>query len=178
METQSKNESIEDYQITTVDDLDILEIIKILKNHKSNENASIEKKYVHSLFTPILSFIINYLNHNKDDEDNPDEEDMHLYIGKSVVNDIECVYALLDKKIYDLFFKKKKGKIGKEEINFETSDNENYYIASAKKPIEKNEHNFKEIIGEALKDNVEYLLENDTIEQVFELKKKGNYFNV
>ena len=172
MKIQSENESIEDYQITTVDDLDILEIIKILKSHKYNNDASISKKYVHSLFTPILSFIINYLNNKEDDKNNPDEEDMHLYIGKSVVDNIESAYALLDKKIYDLFFEKKKGKIGKEEINFEESDNENYLIASAKKPIEKNENNFKEIIGEALKDNVEYLLENDTIEQVFELKKK------
>ena len=158
MKIQSENESIEDYQITTVDDLDILEIIKILKNHKYNGDASISKKDVHSLFTPILSFIINYLNPKEDDKNNPDEEDMHLYIGKSVVDNIESAYALLDKKIYDLFFEKKKGKIGKEEINFEESSNENYLIASARKPKEKNENNFKEIIGEALKDNVEYLL--------------------
>ena len=132
---EEENESIDDYQITIAEDLDFLKIIKILQKNKFDENLSIKKKYIHSLFTPLLSYIIDYLNHNKEDKETKDcKYNINSYIGKSVLNDIEIVYALLDKKIYDLFFKKKKGNIGKEEINYDLKFNdENFYYVSAKK---------------------------------------------
>ena len=174
---QTQHESIEDYQITVAEDIDFLKLIKILKSNKYEENPSITKKYVHSLFTPLLSYIIDYLNHNADNRDNKEvketKDEVKPKIGKKLLNGIPILYALLDKKIYDLFFKKEKGLIGKEEINYNLKpEKENYYISSPKKIIQNDKNDFTEILGQALGENVETLLENDTIEKVFELKKK------
>ena len=129
------------------------------------------------MFTPLLSYIIDYLNHNADNRDNKEEketkDELKPKIGKKLLNGIPILYALLDKKIYDLFFKKEKGLIGKEEINYNLKpEKENYYISSPKKIIQNDKNDFTEILGQALGENVETLLENDTIEKVFELKKK------
>ena len=91
-----KKESIEDYQITVSDDIDFLKLIDVLKKNKYGNDISITKAYVHSLLTPFLSYIINYLNHNKDKK--------NIFIGKTVLYGIPIVYALLNKEIYDLFF--------------------------------------------------------------------------
>ena len=163
-----KNESIEDYQITVSDDIDFLKLIDVLKKNKYDNDISITKAYVHSLFTPLLSYIINYLNHNKDKN--------NTFIGKSVLYRIPIVYALLNKEIYDLFFKKEKGKIGQEEINYEfKSVDENYYYSSLEEKIGENEKIDEDILNQVLKENVEVKLENqtiDNIEKFFELKKK------
>ena len=163
-----KKESIEDYQITVSDDIDFLKLIDVLKKNKYGNDISITKAYVHSLFTPFLSYIINYLNHNKDKK--------NIFIGKTVLYDIPIVYALLNKEIYGLFFKKEKGKIGQEEINYEfKSIDENYYYSPLKEEIDKNEKNSEDILSQVLKENVEVQLENqtiDNIEEFFELKKK------
>ena len=163
-----KKESIEDYQITVSDDIDFLKLIDVLKKNKYGNDISITKAYVHSLFTPFLSYIINYLNHNKDKK--------NIFIGKTVLYGIPIVYALLNKEIYDLFFKKEKGKIGQEEINYEfKSIDENYYYSPLKEEIDKNEKNSEDILSQVLKENVEVQLENqtiDNIEEFFELKKK------
>ena len=162
------NDSIEDYQITVSDDIDFLKLIEVLKKQNYDNDISITKAYVHSLFTPLLSYLINYLNHNKDKE--------NIFIGKTVLYGIPIVYALLNKEIYDLFFKKEKGKIGQEEINYEfKSADENYYYSPLKEKIDKKEKNNKDILSQALKENVEVQLDNqtfDNIEKVFELKKK------
>ena len=163
-----KKESIEDYQITVSDDIDFLKLIKVLKNNKNEKNISVKKTYVNSLFTPFLSYIIKYLNPNK--------EKKNQFIGKTVLYGIPIVYALLNKEIYDLFFKKEKGKIAQEEINCEfKSVDENYYYSPLKEEIDENEKNNEDILSQILKENVEVQLENQTfekIEMLFELKKK------
>ena len=122
---------------------------------------------MHSLFTPLLSFIIEYLNQNKENKNKKQ------FIGKSKVLDIEVIYSLLNKEIYNLFFKKEKGKIfeGNEEINYELeSEDENYYISSIKeKTITKKvlKDSLEEMIGEKVN-----LSEQQTLEKLFDLKRK------
>ena len=60
----------------------------------------IKKSYSHSLFTPILSYIIEYLNNNQEKPG---------IVGKSIIDEIKIIYIILNHKIYDLFFKRDKG---------------------------------------------------------------------
>ena len=162
---QVQKESIQNYQIAISDDIDFLKILEILKKNNFDEKYAINKKYVHSLFTPLLSFIIEYLNNSK--------ENKNKFIGKSKVFDIPVIYSLLNKEVYNLFFKKEKGKIfeGNEEINYEfESENENYYISSIKEKIINEQvlkDSLKEFIGEEVNS-----LENQTIEKMLTLKRR------
>ena len=160
---KDENESIEDYQITISEDIDVLKLIKILKYNKFSENISINKEYTNSLFTPLLSYIIDYLSHNKDKKN-----EKNLYIGKSELYGIPIVYTLLDKKIYKLFFKKEKGIIEEEKINYEIKPDDPSLI----KEINEKEDDFKNILRQPVKEDEEILLENQTIKKVFELKKR------
>ena len=162
-----KIESIDDFQIINADDIDYLSLLKILQKKEFDEKFSINKKYVHSLFTPLLSFIINYLNRNN--------KINNLIIGRSNILDIPVVYSILNKDIYDLFFKREKGKPfnSDEEINYDTKqEEENYYISSVKPNVQKDGDSIKNILKEAINEDIEILLENQTLEAKFELKKK------
>ena len=59
------------------------------------------KKYVHSLFTPLLSYKIDYLNHNVDNKENKDSQEtkdkINPNIGKIMLNNVPIFYALLNK---------------------------------------------------------------------------------
>ena len=115
-------ESIEDYQLLQVTDYDYLAIADIInKKADINQYQDIKKSYVHSLFTPVLSYIIGYLNNNKEDKGT---------IGKSEIDEIEVIYIVLNHKIYDLFFARDKGNIynEKNEIDFNI-EKENYYLS-------------------------------------------------
>ena len=165
---EDSKESIENYQITLAHDIDFLKIIEILNVGKLIDEQDITKSYVHLLFTPLLSYIIDYLNHKKSKKDKEE-----LNIGISKIDKYRIVYATLNEKIYDLFFNKKKGKIGDNEINYDIkNENENYTFAVKKKSFN---NSYKEILNESLdesEENVEKYIENDKIETIYELKKK------
>ena len=167
METKGKFESIENYQITYAHDIDFLKLIEILKKNSKEEENLVTKSYVHSLFTPLLSYIIDYLNH-KNSYKNKDE----LNIGTSRIYGIPIAYAVLNKKIYDIFFSKKKGQIGNNEINYDfKAQDENYSFVVKKNKNPSHKKNFKERLGETVED-VEIQLGNGNINKIFELKKK------
>ena len=171
METKGKSESIENYQITYAHDIDFLKLIEILNKKSKEDENLVTKSYVHSLFTPLLSYIIDYLNHKNSYKDKDE-----LNIGTSSINDIPIAYAVLNKKIYDIFFSKKRGQIGNNEINYDfKAQEENYSFAVKKNKNQSRKKNFKELLserlGETVKD-VEIQLGNGNINKIFELKKK------
>ena len=132
------------------------------------EYRTITKSYTHSLFTPLLCYIIRYLNENGEKPG---------IIGKSKIKELNIIYTILNKNIYDLFFRKTKGKIfeGKSEINYGIkNDEENYYLSTIKKESEKDYE--QEFTYEDLKQIVMFdeakLGDNESLTTFFELKKK------
>ena len=102
---ETSTEALEDYQFGNLKDFDFVKIFEILKTIKEEMKISsldITKSYVNSLFTPLLSFSIDYLNEN--------EEKLGI-IGKSTVDGLEVIYLVLNKSVYDLFFQRKKGNV-------------------------------------------------------------------
>ena len=98
---EESQESINDYQLSKVIDYDYLKIAEILNQNENTYNDQmIKKSYSHSLFTPILSYIIEYLNNNQEKPG---------IVGKSIIDEIKIIYIILNHKIYDLFFKRDKG---------------------------------------------------------------------
>ena len=135
---EGSNESINDYQLSKIIDYDYLKIAEIL-NQKENtyQDQIIKKSYSHSLFTPILSYIIEYLNNNKQKPG---------IVGKSIIGEIKIIYIILNHKIYDLFFKRDKGIIYDEtnKIDF-NMENENYYLSPVQVEEEISEDKLNEI---------------------------------
>ena len=171
METKGEFESIENYQITHAQDIDFLKIIEILKKKNKEDENLVTKRYVHSLFTPLLSYIIDYLNNNNTYKDKDE-----LNIGKSKIYGISIAYAVLNKKIYDLFFRKKRGQISNNEINYDFKTQEENYSFDVKKNQNPScKKTFKKLLSEGLvetMENVEIQLQNGNINKIFELKKK------
>ena len=158
---EESHESINDYQLSKVIDYDYLKIAEILNQNENNYHDQIIKKsYSHSLFTPILSYIIEYLNNNKEKPG---------IIGKSIIDEIKIIYIILNHKIYDLFFKRDKGIIYNEtnKIDF-NMENENYYLSPIQIEAEISEDKLNEIaltfLGEENYDG--------DIEELFKFKKK------
>ena len=63
----AQNESLNNYQLTQEKTYDFMKIIKLLESQNGQEklvNPDIFKQYEHSLFSPILSYNIEYLNEN------------------------------------------------------------------------------------------------------------------
>ena len=120
---------LENYELGNATDLNffkILEILNEIKEHEAVESKNITKTYVNSLFTPILSYIIDYLNEN---------EEKKGIIGKSKIKQLNVVYTILNESIYDLFLIKIKGKIldSDNQINYDINfDDENYLISHIK----------------------------------------------
>ena len=102
---ERKYETLSDYQLGNLKDFDfekILELIEAIKEGKTLKYEDCTKSYVNSLFTPLLSFSIQYLNENEEKE---------CIIGKSTIENIDVLYLALNKNIFDLFFQRKKGNI-------------------------------------------------------------------
>ena len=157
----------ENYQITITEDIDFLQVIKFL-NKKNNPDETLTKQYIHSLFTPLLSYIIDYLNNN---------DEKILVIGRGQIQNLKVVYSILNKEIYNLFFKRKKGKVfdGKEDINYDIEpEKENYYICFKKKDenISKEKQYLEKIFHQEIYDNDEQLINSVSLEDILELKKK------
>ena len=120
-----KKKTLNDYEIGNLFDLDFLKIFDILKDIKEQiKNCTLQnyrKSYVNSLFSPLCSYAIEYLNDNKEKRG---------IIGKSKVSGIDVIYIILNQAVYDLFFHRKKGQIfndGKNLINYNiSSEDENY----------------------------------------------------
>ena len=74
----------ENYQITITEDIDFLQVIKFL-NKKNNPDETLTKQYIHSLFTPLLSYIIDYLNNN---------DEKILVIGRGQIQNLKVVYSI------------------------------------------------------------------------------------
>ena len=108
-------ESLSDYEIGNLYDLDFLKLFEILQEIKELEKKCIlqeyRKSYVNSLFSPLCSYAIEYLNENQEKPG---------IIGKSKVSQIDALYMVLNQTVFDLFFLGEKGQIfdeGKNEIN-------------------------------------------------------------
>ena len=165
METK---ENLKDYQLGNIKDFDFQKILDILKNiHQqlysdSISQEDITKSYINSLFTPLLSYSIEYLNENKE---KPGQ------IGKAFLNNIEIIYLVLNKQIYDLFFQRKKGKVfeGKNVINYERNykeDNYPIYYMEEEKELDAKLLEDIVLLGEKKKED------NESIEEIFNFKKK------
>ena len=157
---EESHESINDYQLSKVIDYDYLKIAEILnQNGNTFHDQIIKKSYSHSLFTPILSYIIEYLNNNKQKPG---------IVGKSIIDGIKIIYIILNHKIYDLFFKRDKGIIYNEtkkiDFNFE---NENYFLSPFQVEKEISEDKLNEIASTFYGDE-NY---NGNIEELFKFKK-------
>ena len=83
---EESQESINDYQLSKVIDYDYLKIAEILNQNENTYNDQmIKKSYSHSLFTPILSYIIEYLNNNQEKPG---------IVGKSIIDEIKIIYII------------------------------------------------------------------------------------
>ena len=121
---KAKNLSLQNYQLSDEKIFDFMKIMSMLKSNNSNQKfvcSNIFKKYKYSLFSPILSYIIEYIKENGEKTG---------YIGKSNINDINILYYVINRKIYDLFLKRENGQIDEKETEIKFSDirDENYYM--------------------------------------------------
>ena len=158
------HESLNEYQLSNVTDYDYSKIASILQGKIDiTKSITIKKSYLHSLFNPILSYIIEYLNENGEKQG---------VLGKAKIDQIEVIYIILNHSIYDLFFRREKGFVldGKNEINYNfKKEEENYFLP--KKKCEEKEINIEALNRIALNFIGEEIL-NGEIEQLFELKKR------
>ena len=159
-----KIESLKDYQLSNTIDFDYLEIAeKLNKKEKINKDDVIKKSYSHSLFTPILSYIIDYIN------DNGEKPGI---VGKSIIDNIEVIYIILNHKIYDLFFKREKGFLFDEanKIDYDLQiEKENYLIP--KMQYEEKELN-EEALNQIASDFFGKEKMTQNIKDLFEFKKR------
>ena len=120
---KAKNLSLQNYQLSDKKIFDFMKIMRMLKSNNSNQKfvcSNIFKKYKYSLFSPILSHIIEYIKENGEKTG---------YIGKSNINDINILYCVINRKIYDLFLKRENGQIDEKETEIKSDiKDENYYM--------------------------------------------------
>ena len=166
MEINIKNaETLKDYQLGNLKDLDFFKIFELFETIKKDETINSEvitKSYVNSLFTPLLSFSINYLNENEEKEG---------VIGKSFIENLEVIYLILNKNIYDLFFQRKKGSIfgSKNTLNYERREEEDNYLVSF---IEEEKEFNSEMLENLVLLGEKNIDENETLKEIFNFKKK------
>ena len=158
------DETLKDYLLGNVNDLDFSKIFELINTISKNDIIScktIIKSYVNSLFTPLLSFAIQYLNENEEKEG---------IIGKSAIENLEVIYLVLNKNIYDLFFQRKKGNVfgSNNTINFERKLDEDNYLISYTDEIEFNSKMLENVVllGEK---NID---KDETLEEVFNFKRR------
>ena len=158
------HESLNEYQLSNVIDYDYSKIASILQGKIDiTKTLTIKKSYVHSLFNPILSYIIEYLNENGEKQG---------VLGKSIIDQIGVIYIILNHNISDLFFKREKGFVfdGKNEINYDfKKEEENYFLP--KITSEEKEINI-EILNKIASNFIGEEILNGEIEKLFELKKR------
>ena len=85
---ERKYETLSDYQLGNLKDFDfekILEIIETIKEGKTIKYEDCTKSYVNSLFTPLLSFSIQYLNENEEKESIIGKSTLYIKLNKSSV---------------------------------------------------------------------------------------------
>ena len=150
-------EKFENYQIACQNSLDISILAEKIKNKGDAKANEIFKIYSHSLFSPLLYYIIQYLNNR--DEKNID----NICAGKSEISNKKVLYAVLNRKIYELYFKKTKGPVYDENINISINYNipdekENYSNAGIE---EINQTDEKEINLDTLKKAAMKILDED-----------------
>ena len=150
-------EKFENYQIACQNNLDISILAEKIKNNDDAKANEIFKKYSHSLFSPLLYYIIQYMNNW--DEKNIDK----ICVGKSEISNIKVLYAVLNRKIYELYFKKTIGPVYDENININIdykipNEEENYSILLYE---EINQINEKEINLDTLKKMAMKILDED-----------------
>ena len=133
---------LQDYEIGNLDDLDFLSIFNVLEDIKNKQKKGslqeYRKSYVNSLFSPLCSYAIDYLNENKEKPG---------IIGASKVSGINVIYITLNQTVFDLFFNREKGKIfsdAKNEIDYDVNYNEENYRLM-KINFEK-EYNFDQLL--------------------------------
>lgn len=155
------------YQIEIENTFDFQKIIEILKDPKKFEENDFFKSYKHSLFSPILSYIIDYLNENGPKKG---------YIGKGKIQKIQVLYIVLNRKIYDLFLSKKKGSLDdkKIEINFKSDEeNENYYLQNVKKEKVLKLEDLKAIAFQMIEEKTEEEnIDYDKLKILYDFKKR------
>ena len=104
---------LQDYAIGNLVDLDFLDIFDVLDTIKNlQRNGSLQdyrKSYVNSLFSPLCSYAIDYLNENKEKPG---------VIGSSKVSGLNVIYITLNQTVFDLFFNRTRGKIFSDVIEY------------------------------------------------------------
>ena len=166
-----EKKKLQDYEIGNLDDLDFLNIFNVLedikKHQKKGSLQEYRKSYVNSLYSPICTYAIDYLNENKEKPG---------VIGESKVSGINVIYFTLNQTVFDLFFRREKGKIfseGKNEIDYDVNYNEeNYRLMNIN--FEK-EYNFDQLLnilslGEEMKDTEANDLE--MLKEVYKNKRR------
>ena len=137
---ENNNLRFEDFELSEKLDIDCIDLIDILK--ESESISQLKKQYIHSLFTPLLYFIIDLLNSKKHND--------KFMIGMAEIHKTKIAYITLNKKIYNLFFQKKKETIYETELNFEGKREEENYTRNSKlvKYLEKEKIEKKKIKNE------------------------------
>lgn len=94
-----QKKKLQDYEIGNLDDLDFLKVFKALENiKKSTKFGSLQeyrKSYVNSLFSPLCSYAIDYLNENKEKTG---------VIGTSIVTGKSVIYIILNQTVFWFIF--------------------------------------------------------------------------
>ena len=167
----AQNESLDKYQLTQEKTYDFMKIIKLLESPNGQEklvNPDIFKQYKHSLFSPILSYIIEYLNENGSKTG---------FIGKATIKGLNVLYSVINRKIYELFMDREKGQIDENEtkIDFNSDkENENYFLSKSQKEKCLDFSTLKDI-AIALIDEKDDSLKNknfDNLIKIYEYKKR------
>ena len=161
----SNEETLCDYQLGNLKDFDFFKIFELLNTIKEGEtinSEAITKSYVNSLFTPLLSFAIKYLNEN---------EEKKGIIGKSTLENLEVIYLVLNKNIYDLFFQRKKGSVFgcNDTINYERKLEEDNYLISF---VEEEKEINCEILENLVLLGEKNIDKNETLKEIFNFKKR------
>ena len=163
------DEKLKDYQLAIENTFDFGKILKAIKENVNLIDPDIFKQYKHSLFSPILSFLIQYINDNGEKKG---------YIGKARIKQNKVLYAVLNREIYDIFFNRTKGMIGGDksaEIDFRGSfEEENYFISSKIGENILNVDALKIIAANLIDEEAPFLQGKDlnTVEKIYEFKKR------
>jgi len=171
-------EKFEDYQIAQENTLDFEKLliqIKEIKAHRSKKINELFKDYKHSLFSPILYYLISYKN-----EKIKNNEEIEGFIGNATIHyykDLKVLYAILNEKIYNLFFQGKKDYLYDEKIkiDFEIARKDEEYsrdnLENEKElKLETLEMVAMKMLGE--KDKDRSILNKNNILELYEFKKK------
>ena len=167
---KAKNLSLQNYQLSDENIFDFMKIMSMLKSNNSNQKfvcSNIFKKYKYSLFSPILSYIIEYIKENGEKTG---------YIGKSSINDINILYCAINRKIYDLFLKRENGQIDEKETEIKFSDikDENYYMIGQNEEETLDFDTLKRIATDLIDEDDISLKDKDlnTLEKLYVFKKR------